>query len=318
MFMPKISVVVPVYNAARYLRQCVESILAQTLDNIELILVDDGSTDASGKICDEYARKDERVSVGHQDNGGEMAARAAGVRSSHGNWLCFVDADDTIKKDALETMAGYITDDVALVALESEKDEVLSAPQFAQRAFSFKGFEVWGKLYRRSLFDEYTLSVPPYFKVGEDFLTVLRLIKNIKSGGVILSSYKKYEYNAHSESSVQKSHRSSYEYECRLMAEVENIVNSYSEPLRNDKGLQHSYLSWRLSYLGGMIGLRYPVDYSAQWVRNIKEDSGDFSLTRKQRMTLKAIDRPLYRLYFVAEKKTKLFCRKILVFFHLR
>jgi len=97
MFMPKISVIVPVYNAARYLRQCIESILAQTLDNIELILVDDGGMDASSKICDEYARKDERVSVVHQGNGGEMAARAAGVRSLHGNWLCFMSADVAIK-----------------------------------------------------------------------------------------------------------------------------------------------------------------------------------------------------------------------------
>ena len=97
-----ISVVVPVYNVERYLHRCVDSILAQTLSDIELILVDDGSPDGSGAICDEYVEKDRRVRVIHKPNGGVSSARNAGIEAAQGKWLCFVDSDDYIDKTYLE------------------------------------------------------------------------------------------------------------------------------------------------------------------------------------------------------------------------
>lgn len=99
-----ISVIVPVYKAEKYLHRCVDSILAQTYTNFELILVDDGSPDNSGAICDEYAVKDSRVRVFHKKNGGVTAARADGVNISKGEWITFVDADDTIPIEALSTL----------------------------------------------------------------------------------------------------------------------------------------------------------------------------------------------------------------------
>lgn len=89
-----ISVIVPVYNVERYLRRCVDSILHQTYRNLEVLLVDDGSTDASGAICDEYAAQEERVTAVHQKNGGLSAARNAGLERAQGTYLCFVDSDD--------------------------------------------------------------------------------------------------------------------------------------------------------------------------------------------------------------------------------
>ena len=94
--MPKLSVIVPVYNTEKYLRECIDSILAQTFTDFELILVDDGSPDGSGAICDEYVAKDPRVQVIHQKNGGVTKARKAGMGIAKGEWISFVDSDDWI------------------------------------------------------------------------------------------------------------------------------------------------------------------------------------------------------------------------------
>lgn len=102
--MPKVSVIVPVYNAEKYLRECVDSILAQTIEDIEVILVDDGATDSSPTICDEYAAKDSRVQVIHKPNGRAASARNAGIRAATGEYVAFVDADDWISPEMYETM----------------------------------------------------------------------------------------------------------------------------------------------------------------------------------------------------------------------
>lgn len=102
--MPKLSVIVPVYNTEKYLRECIDSILAQTFRDFELILVNDGSTDGSGAICDEYAAKDPRIQVIHQENGGATVARRSGVRIAQGEYVTFVDSDDWIDKDMYRIM----------------------------------------------------------------------------------------------------------------------------------------------------------------------------------------------------------------------
>ena len=106
--MEKISIIVPVYNCAPYLSRCIDSILRQTYHNIELLLIDDGSTDSSGAICDEYAAKDSRVRVIHQVNAGVSAARNAGLEIATGAFIGFVDADDEIAPETYETALNQI------------------------------------------------------------------------------------------------------------------------------------------------------------------------------------------------------------------
>lgn len=101
---PKISVIIPVYNVETYLRECLDSVAGQTYKNIEIIIVDDGSTDCSAVICDEYAAKDERVIVAHKANEGVSAARNLGIHLSHGKWVTFVDPDDWLELDYYEKM----------------------------------------------------------------------------------------------------------------------------------------------------------------------------------------------------------------------
>lgn len=101
---PKISVIVPVYNAEKFLHRCIDSILAQTFSDIEILLINDGSTDSSGKICDEYALIDARVRVFHKENGGVSSARNVGIKNMIGEYSIHVDSDDWIEPDMYEEM----------------------------------------------------------------------------------------------------------------------------------------------------------------------------------------------------------------------
>ena len=100
--MPQISVIVPVYKVESYLPRCIDSILAQTFTDFELILVDDGSPDNCGVICDEYAARDNRIHVIHKENGGVSSARNAGIRLAGSDWITFVDSDDYLAENALD------------------------------------------------------------------------------------------------------------------------------------------------------------------------------------------------------------------------
>lgn len=102
--LPSVSVIVPVYNVEPFIRQCVDSVLAQSLRQIELILVDDGSTDGSGPICDAYAAKDERVRVIHQQNAGVSVARNRGIEAARADWIMMADGDDWLEPDAVKTL----------------------------------------------------------------------------------------------------------------------------------------------------------------------------------------------------------------------
>ena len=110
MIQPLISVIVPIYNVEKYLRACVDSILAQNYSNLEVILVDDGSPDGCPAICDEYARQDNRVRVIHQKNGGLSAARNAGIDACHGDYLTFVDSDEFIHPDYVDILLNTCKD----------------------------------------------------------------------------------------------------------------------------------------------------------------------------------------------------------------
>lgn len=107
---PLLSVIVPVYNTKKYLRECIDSILAQTYHNYELILVDDGSDDGSSEICDEYAMKNEQVTVIHKENCGLLHTRKVGLSASNGEYISYIDSDDFIAPDMYEYMMGKITE----------------------------------------------------------------------------------------------------------------------------------------------------------------------------------------------------------------
>lgn len=116
--MPKVSIIVPVYNTEKDLPRCIDSILAQTYTDFELILVNDGSTDFSGKICDEYATKDNRIVVIHKENGGVSSARNIGIKNSTGEWISFVDSDDYLMQFFLQNFAMDENNDMEICGIE--------------------------------------------------------------------------------------------------------------------------------------------------------------------------------------------------------
>ena len=101
---PLISVIIPVYQVVPYLKQCIESIINQTYSNLEIILIDDGSTDESGKICDQYADTDNRINVVHQENKGLSASRNKGIELANGEYLSFIDSDDWVDQRFIDVM----------------------------------------------------------------------------------------------------------------------------------------------------------------------------------------------------------------------
>ena len=106
--MDKITVIIPVYNVEKYLKEAIEATINQTYKNLEIILVDDGSTDSSGKICDEYAKKDNRIKVIHQENRGMSGARNVGLECATGKYIMFSDSDDTFELNACEKLYNFI------------------------------------------------------------------------------------------------------------------------------------------------------------------------------------------------------------------
>lgn len=102
--MSQISVIIPVYNVEKFLRRCLKSVINQTMSDLEIILVDDGSNDNSGEICDEYAKNDDRIIVIHKENGGLRSARNKGLDIATGEWITFVDSDDYIDTDMYEML----------------------------------------------------------------------------------------------------------------------------------------------------------------------------------------------------------------------
>ena len=191
----KITVIVPVYNSELWLSRCIDSVLDQTHQNLQVILIDDGSTDSSGKICDDYAKRDKRVEVYHTTNRGLVAARKEGILHAQGNYIGFVDADDYIESDMFETLlhdlcesnadfihTGYIE--------ETEKSRIVT--EFEDRVFTFANREekediiakyvlqpengrhicnsVWSKLFKKDLISKCYPALPDEQQYGEDFL----------------------------------------------------------------------------------------------------------------------------------------------------
>lgn len=191
-----ISIIVPIYNTELHLHQCLDSVIAQTYTNWEAILIDDGSTDNSGTICNEYALKDCRFKVVHQKNDGVSQARLNGVKKSLGEWIFFLDSDDTIPPGALQALVlnskgqKYICGTVQECKEGREnkqlytncgifdKYEVASSILQFARKFSW---ELWGKLFHRSILDVDTLTLPNNIKVFEDYIITLRVLSKIKT-----------------------------------------------------------------------------------------------------------------------------------------
>ena len=211
---PKISVIVPVYNVEQYLCRCIDSILAQSFPDFELLLIDDGSKDHSGEICDEYAQKDERVRVFHKENGGVSSARNLGLDNAKGEWISFVDADDWVEEDYLKNLQNTDEKEIDLVECGyynvSKNGEIEVLPTFKdkdaklylKKLFSYAPFYegyLWVKLFKRSIIGKENLRFDINLHYNEDRVFIakyLNFCKNIKTLPRCLYHYNNLQCNA--------------------------------------------------------------------------------------------------------------------------
>lgn len=203
---PKISVIIPVFNGERYLDRCVDSIMNQTYENLEIVLIDDGSNDSTPQMCDRYQEIDGRVKVVHKANSGLSGARNEGIKAASGEFVTFIDSDDFVLTDYVNYLYSLIVKysvDLAVCChtVVCRNGRRIACGGGEETAFSSKDalenmlyhdrvdLSVWGKLYRRSLFDgiEY-----PYGKYFEDAGTTFKLID--KAGRIAYGPERKYEY----------------------------------------------------------------------------------------------------------------------------
>lgn len=223
---PLVSLIVPVYNASKYLGRCLDSVVRQTYANWECVLVDDGSEDDSGRICDAYALQDGRFKVVHQENRGVSSARNAGICASTGECLFFCDADDEVLPDGIETLVGTMGEagcDVVFGGYEEcdEHGVVTASPRaVVRKALSredavlqlyhatnsnYEGY-LWCKLFKAGIIKDNALRFDEDICFNEDRLFVMNCL-SVVTGGIVYNSKPVYRYIHHQESaywSLQK------------------------------------------------------------------------------------------------------------------
>jgi len=259
--MPLISVIVPVYKVEKYLQRCVDSIRAQTYRNLEIILVDDGSPDDCGTLCDRFAVQDERIRVIHKENGGLSSARNAGIDIARGEYLGFVDSDDWIEHTMYETLlSAALRENVKLVCggrydfsertgertvgLCPKREEVISGEELTRRIFTWNGLDsaAWDKLYHRSLFAAIRY---PLGRINEDLPVTYKLA--FAAGKAAMVSKPLYNYY-HRPGSITTAAVSE-----KVFHYTQNTESVYKDILATCPSLEKEALYLRLTSLGHVL-----------------------------------------------------------------
>lgn len=204
---PLVSIIIPVYKVEKYLPACIDSVLNQTYSNLEIILVDDGSPDRCGEICDEYAKNDARIRVIHKENGGVAAARNTAISSAQGDYLYFVDSDDFIANDTIEDLVGLAqTHEADMVCAatcsvdeqgavlrdvkhETSSGTITLTQAEALRYYAAKEWAPWNRLIKADVHREILF---PHFKICEDEATKFKLIARCQT--IVNTDIVKYFY----------------------------------------------------------------------------------------------------------------------------
>lgn len=268
---PKISVIVPVYKAETYLHRCVDSLLAQTFQDYEILLIDDGSPDRSGEICDEYAKKDKRIRVFHKENGGVSSARNIGIKHAVGQWITFVDSDDWVEKEMFATILNYpYADEVDLIfygfQLEGEekylKDLEMAELKYifcnsdesiVEQCYNLENMHLFGwtcnKFFKKSIIQDNCLYFNMDIALQEDHLFTLKYTKCVSS--LIIIPYYPYHYVLHSNSLMRKKHSTTMleKISLLLLEDRLNLVRRDS----NVKYIRYTYDTFLADYTSSLL-----------------------------------------------------------------
>ena len=249
-----LSIIVPVYNTGEYLHRCIKSVLEQTLSDIEIILVDDGSLDKSGEICDEYAKKDERVKVIHKENEGASVARNVGISISCGEYVGFVDSDDWIEKNMYENMIKKAKETDAEIVMcdavtkyDNKPDEPDTITQIKESCVLEKvdispglllelSGSVWRCIYKLQFINDNKLKFQPHIAFSEDRIFNIQALGYTSKCAYIKEAY--YNRYINKDSIVHKFHPDYFE----SIKEVHKYTNkALSDAWGNDEKYIQEY-----------------------------------------------------------------------------
>lgn len=274
----KISIIIPVYKSEKYLKKLIDSILNQTYSNLEIILVDDGSPDNSGHICDSYAKKDERIITIHKENGGTCDARNAGLKIATGEYLMFADGDDWLEKDCVQYLYSLIEDNNADMSMtdsifttrdrkQNEKDEIRIWNNKEAVAGIINIFMIpvgpWNKLYSMKIIKENNISFSvPWFGEGLYFSTMAAQY----SPKVVVGHRKVYNYRLNNPNSgCTKKEVGNAINALNNIIYIKNSLNIESEDI-------HTALDWHIwsnnyNLLYYIIGAKEEIRYKNEYIK---------------------------------------------------
>lgn len=277
-----ISIVVPVYNTENFLSKCIESILVQSYNDFELLLIDDGSTDNSGFLCDKYSEIDKRIKVLHKKNAGVGAARNTGIEMANGEYITFIDSDDYIDRHYLEYFFNipFISNNIYIRAealidntngisstKKNNKDYVLNNARLGHEIELYdllsKGAP-WAKLFSLNLIRKYNLRFPTDINFHEDHFFVIRYITACakEKGQFIYIGTPQYHYVQHKCMSLTKKRRSTTE-ECNIFSYMKKAIDENSSIIKyNTDYIRQIYTNCCLSsYIAGIKACSKTEDY---------------------------------------------------------
>lgn len=315
----KVSIIIPVYKVEDYLEKCIDSIIGQSYKNIEIILVDDGSPDNCGKICDEYASKDRRIKVIHKTNGGLSDARNYGMDVATGEYICFVDSDDFISQyyvQRLLTVGLLNGSDIVVCNFEfidekgnkwirKEKEtKVYTSEEAIRDLLTVQNTEVmvWNKLYKRSLFTKNNIKFP-VGKIHEDNFTTYRLYD--KANNVSLINDKLYYYLQRNNSIMSTFNKKRFD----ILVAIDEINEYFRDENRFVLERQCNELLIYLSLLNNMIKTNYNGEEKEHIINRILENKSIYlknkyiSLQKKIMIIILRLNRNLYYKMFLLLKK---------------
>lgn len=287
--MVKLSIIIPVYNVEKYIKRCVESIYAQNYKDIEVILIDDGSSDNSGKICDELASVDDRLKVVHKKNGGCSAARNLGISMATGKYICFVDSDDEWFPDMLNTLLEKNDSDYDMIIYGAKtvtvKGEILGYERSRKEKY-YKGRSevkeflqdlspddkswglnyIWNRLYKTDVIKENNILFNTKLNLGEDFVFNCEIMKYISS--VYVSDELLYCYYKYFQNQLTMRFRENELERRDIMFEVHKnlyryyeIYDQYKKNCYIEEGVLTHYSIMKTTYADCKLGLRDTVKY---------------------------------------------------------
>lgn len=273
--MPLISIIIPVYNVEQYLSECLDSVLAQTIENFELILINDGSKDTSGEICDTYAEKDNRIRVFHQANAGSSTARNIGICKAEGKYICFIDSDDTVTPHYLQAFLPGIEQNAELCVqglIEHVAGRETYKKQFTATShpsvvsaldaglLHYRGLVC--KLFHADIIRKYDIKFPAHIVYGEDAVFFYSYLSYIST--VYTSAECCYYYRKGIEPVTQRRHDPE-----ALLDYLEFSIGKVTEIYQREKKTPVLPDSSTLVELKGILANMIACNYSSQKMSNL-------------------------------------------------